>query len=79
VQGLPVDRRQTKPLEPPLTRLPVRTHSCKCVMPSIDIDQPKLLIAAARRIAVDLVETAAVVAQDPERNAERGDLKNDAT
>jgi hypothetical protein len=48
-------------------------------MPSIDIDQPKLLIAAARRIAVVLVETAAVVAQDPERNAERGDLKNDAT
>jgi hypothetical protein len=41
----------------------------------IDVDQPKLLIAAARRIAANFVETVAVVAQDPERHAERGDLK----
>jgi hypothetical protein len=51
VQGLPVD---SKPLEPPLTRLPVRAHNCKCVMLRIDVDQPKLLIAEAWRIAAGL-------------------------
>jgi hypothetical protein len=40
-QVLPVDYHQTKPLEPPFARLPVRIHYRNVQLVSVDIDQPK--------------------------------------